>query len=383
MAELIAAARIAVLLHSLEGGGGAQRRVVELVNGFVGEGRAVDLIIAGPGGALESLLSPDVRVIAVDGSPRSLREHLERDAPDVLLAGAAAVHRLAVESMPRPRSFPLVLRASSHPFRTLPKSMPLERLREQVRRRGRIACYAAAELIIAVSEDVAAAIRQRLPDARLMVSHDPVVTDRFLAAADKPVSLPWPDPNVPLVLGVGRFALAKDYPTLLRAFALLRANRAARLVIVGGGSAGERASLLGLARKLGIEDDFALPGETDAVAAWLRQASVFVSSSLWEGASGALIEALAMGCPAVATSSVGSAAQLLQGGELGAIVPPSDPPAMAKAIAAQLDDPPDRGRLVAAADPFRQHRQAHDYLAAIDTCLSDFRRRRSSSQGTA
>jgi glycosyltransferase involved in cell wall biosynthesis len=252
--------------------------------------------------------------------------------------------------------------------------MPRQWLREVFRRRGRIARYAAADLIIAVSDDVAAAIWRTLPNARILVSQDPVITARFLDGANKSVALPWADSGIPLVLGVGRLALAKDFPTLLRAFALLRANRPARLAIVGGGSPRERRSLLRLARKLAIEADFVLPGETDVVAAWFRHASVFVSSSLWEGTPGALIEALAMGCPAVATSSVGSAAQLLRGGELGTIVPAGDPRAMAEAIAAQLDHPPEKACLAAAAEPYREHRQAEDYLAAIDDCVRHFNR---------
>ncbi|MBV9527818.1 glycosyltransferase [Sphingomonas sp.] len=372
MAEARAAERIAVLLHTLESGGGAQRRVVELVNGFAAAGRAVDLHVVQPG-ELRSLVSPQVRVFEVDGS--ALRDHLKCDPPDALLAGAAAIHGLAVRSMPRPRSFPLILRASSHPFRALPWSMPWQKLREQARRRPRIARYREADLVIAVSQDVAASIKRALPLVRVIVSNDPVVTDRFLAGADAPITLPWPsDTEIPLILGIGRLALAKDFPTLLRAFALLRATRPARLAILGGGSAGDRESLLRLARKLGIQADLALPGETGTVAAWLHNASLFVSSSLWEGSSGALIEALAMGCPAVATSSVGSAVELLRNGELGAIVPAGDPSAMAAAMAAQLDRPPESSRLVAAASPYRDHNQAADYLAAIDACVRDFRR---------
>jgi glycosyltransferase involved in cell wall biosynthesis len=369
------AARIAVLLHSLDAGGGAQRRVVELVNGFVAAGRSVELFVADPKGELRDLLSPAVRVVALDRRGAALRGNLERNPPDALLAGAAAVHNLAVWAMPRPRPFPLVLRASSHPFRNFPWSMPWQWLREPLRRRRRIMRYASADLIFAVSEDIAAAIRRALPNARVIVSHDPVVTDPFLAGADARISVPWPeDHRAPLVLGIGRLALAKDFPTLLRAFALLRAKRPARLAIVGGGSQPERRALLSLADKLGISEDFALPGETNAVAAWLRRADLFVSSSLWEGAPGALIEALAMGCPAVATSSAGSAAQLLRGGELGAIVPPGDPQAMAAAMAAQLDDPPDPALLAAAVEPYRERRQAANYLTAIDECLRAFRR---------
>lgn len=372
MPNAAAAGRMAVLLQSLEGGG-SQRRIVELVNGFIEAGRNVDLVLAQAHGELRDRVSPAVRIVELGAPQQSLSAYLDRETPDALLAGAAAVHDVAVEAMSKPRRVPLVLRASSDPFRLFPWSMPRQRLREPLRRRSRIQRYAAADLIIAVADDIAATIARALPAARIKVIDNPVVTPSFLAGADAPISLPWSDElDIPLVIGVGRLALAKDFPTLLRAFALLRATRRARLVILGGGSTRERDTLLRLARKLSIEADFAMPGETEAVAAWLKRAALFVSSSLWEGSAGAFIEALAMGCPVVATS-VGSARQLMRDGKLGALVRPSDPKAMANAMAVQLDTPSDPVQLRAAAAPFRADRQAAEYLAAIDECVRDFR----------
>lgn len=370
--EPSSAQHIAVLIESLEEGG-AQRRVVALANGFAAAARRVDLIVTRAGSELADEVSPKVRLVRLDGDGAQLNEYLVRDAPDLLLAGAASIHDMAVAALPLPRPFPLVLRASSHPFRSFPWSMPRQRLREIARRRRRLRNYRAADLIIAVAEDVAAAVRQAVPGACVIVSNDPVITPRFLAGADAPVPLPWrDDEHVPLVLGVGRLALAKDFPTLLRAFALLRRTRPARLVILGPGSSRDRRRLARLAAKLGIGDDFAQPGPSDIVAAWLKRADLFVCSSLWEGVPGALIEAMAMGCRVVSTSSVGSAGDLLRSGELGSIVAPSKPDAMARAMAAELDRQVDRAALIAAAEPYREGRQAEKYLAVMDQCVREF-----------
>jgi glycosyltransferase involved in cell wall biosynthesis len=370
-----AARKIAVLLQSLEGGG-SQRRIVELVNGFVALGREVDLILADPRGELRDRLSDRVRTVALDRSSlsHSLSDYLNRERPDALLAGAAAVHAIAVDAIRGEPRIPLILRASSHPFRAFPWTLPRQRLIEPFRRRARIRHYAAADLIIAVAEDVAVAIRRGLPSARVAVIPNPVVTTDFLHGAEATIAWPWPDAgHTPLILGIGRFAVAKDFPTLLRAFALLRQKRPGRLVILGDGSVRERQALARLVRKLGIGADVALPGMTDHVAAWLKRADLFVSSSLWEGSAGALIEALAMGCPVVATQCVGSARELLQDGRLGGLMPPRNPAAMAEAMARQLDEPPDRAKLVAAAEPFRADERAADYLSAIDTCVREFK----------
>jgi glycosyltransferase involved in cell wall biosynthesis len=368
MKEPLRVDRIALLLQSLEGGG-AQRRVVELANGFVRNGRRVDLFLTRQEGVLGEALATEVATFSAHDLPNYLRD----DPPGALVSGAAAVHRIAVKSLPPKRAFPLVLRASSHPCRTLPWSMPRELLVERVRRARRMRHYSSADLIIAVALDIAEALRNALPTKCVRVIPNQVITDQFLSRQTAEIDDPWPDrPAVPLIVSVGRLALAKDYPTLLRAFALARRTRPLRLAILGSGSAAERRRLLVLAGKLGIESDFALPGDCDDVAAWLRRASLFVSSSLWEGSPASLIEALAVGCPVIATDSVGVAREILADPELGALVPPGRPGLMAQAISERLDRSHDKERLRGSVEPYRLDR-SQDYLLAIDRCAQRLR----------
>lgn len=365
MSELSRIERIAVLLQSLEGGG-AQRRVIELANGFVRHGCKTDLFLAEQEGALHHVLDKEVRTFPASALHRQLRDF----PPDALLSGAAAIHRLAVKSLPPRRNFPLVMRASSHPYRFLPWSMPRERLIEKVRRVRRIREYSAADLIVAVASDVADALRNALPEKTIEVIPNQVVSEQFLSGISRPIDYPWPeDPAVPLIVGVGRLALAKDYPTLLRAFALVRQTRPVHLAILGSGSAREKHQLLALAEKLGIQNDFALLGDCDHVAAWLSRANLFVSSSLWEGSPAALIEALAVGCPVVATDSVGVAREILVDTELGSLVHPRQPSMMAEAIVDRLGRSHNKDRLRAAAEPYRFDR-SEDYLLAIGRCAA-------------
>ena len=87
--------------------------------------------------------------------------------------------------------------------------MPRHRLRELFRRRARIKRYAAADLIIAVAPDVGEALRRALPSARVEVIANPVISPAFLGAAGNAIVAPWPnDPAIPLVIGIGRFAIA-------------------------------------------------------------------------------------------------------------------------------------------------------------------------------
>jgi glycosyltransferase involved in cell wall biosynthesis len=305
-----------------------------------------------------------VRLISAEG----LSDRLRHDPPGAFLSGAAAVHSFAVRSLPRARRFPLILRASSHPYRDFPWSMPRHRIAELQRRAKRMKAYAAADLIIAVADAVAEPLREAFPDKCIQVVHNQVVTDEFIHGAGATIAYPWPDsPAVPLIVGIGRLAVAKDFPTLLRAFALVRRRREVRLALLGSGPAARRRELLDMASKLQIESDFALNDETDHVAAWLSRAKLLVSSSLWEGAPAVIIEALAMGAPVIATDSVGAAREILADPELGALVPPRRPRLMAEAIAEWLDRPIDQERLRAATAPYRID-PTDEYLSAIDEC---------------
>lgn len=359
--------RIAVLLQSLEAGG-AQRRVVDLANGFIRDGREVDLFLVDSSGKLRDRIAPQVRLFpAVE-----LADRMQSDPPGALLSGASAVHARAVRSVPAKRSFPLILRASSHPHRRFPWSMPRQRLGELGRRRRRMNAYAAADLIIAVADAVAEPLRDAFPGKPIEVIRNQVVTDEFLAGATAHIDYPWPDDSsVPLVVGIGRLAVAKDFPTLVRAFALVRRNRELRLAILGGGRDAQRRRLVRLADKLGIAGDVALVDHSDEVAAWLSRATLLVSSSLWEGAPAVLIEALAMGCAVIATDSPGAAREILADHELGALVPPRRPRLMANAIAEWLDRRVNQQTLWAATEPYRRD-PAEDYLRAIDACAERF-----------
>jgi glycosyltransferase involved in cell wall biosynthesis len=362
--------RIAILLQSLEGGG-AQRRVVDIANGFIREGREVDLFLVNPSGKLRDRIAPDVRLFPA----AELAGRLRSDPPGALLSGASAVHVRAVRSLPAERSFPLILRASSHPHRRFPPSMPRQRLGELGRRRRRMNAYAAADLIIAVADAVAEPLRDAFPGKPIEVIRNHVVTDEFLSGATARIDYPWrDDSSVPLIVGIGRLSVAKDFPTLVRAFALVRRSRELRLAIVGGGPDAQRRRLVRLAAKLGVASDVALIDHSDEVAAWLSRAQLLVSSSLWEGAPAVHIEALAMACPVIATDSPGAAREILADHELGALVPPRRPQPMADAIAKWLDRPVDQQRLWAATAPYRRD-PTEQYLHAIDGCAERFAER--------
>ena len=199
---------------------------------------------------------------------------------------------------------------------------------------------------------------------RIASIYNPILTDQIKAQSILPVFHPWFDTGkIPIILGVGRLVPAKDFPTLLKAFAHIRATRPARLVILGEGR--ERQILENLAIKLEIASDFSLPGFKANPYAYMSRATVFVLSSLLEGLPNALIEALACGCPVVSTNCRSGPQEILANGAFGSLVPVGDERALAKAILNTLEHPSNAERLRARAAEFDIQTIAEQYLQVL------------------
>lgn len=210
--------------------------------------------------------------------------------------------------------------------------------------------YPLASAVVAVSQGVKRTLTVLgVPGDRIHVLPNPVLADDFQRVAQQPVDHPWfSDPSRPVVIGVGRLGPEKDFATLVRAFARIRHEARARLVLVGEGA--ERRALEALVTELGLADDVWLAGHQANPCAMIARSRVLVSSSRFEGAPLVVVEAMACGCPIVATSTVG-ASEMLEDGRYGRIVPIGDPGAMAQAIEDTLRQPIDvePGRRRAAA----------------------------------
>jgi len=226
--------------------------------------------------------------------------------------------------------------------------------------------YPAADAIVGVSRAVAddLAACSGLARERIVNAPNPVVDSALRTAAAIQSDHPWFAPGQPpVILGVGRLVEQKDPVTLLRAFAQLRARRPARLMLIGDGPLS--ADLNTLARELGVGDDVALSGWNDNPFPAMAAAGVFVLPSRFEGLPGVLIQALACGCPAVATDCPGGSAEILAGGQYGTLVPVGDIETMAAAIEDTLDHPPDRDALRARAEDYSAEKSAACYAALL------------------
>lgn len=358
--------QLALYLPNLDGGG-AERMMVNLAAGFVRRGLRTDLVLATARGPYLSLVDPGVRVVdlaasGVTASLPGLVRYLRRERPQALLAtlNHASVVALLARALARTRTR-VVVRESNMLFPNPASSLKGRSLRLSVR-----ALYPLADAFIAVSQGVAADLVRfaGVDPAEVRTVYNPVVSAELLARAQETPPHPFFAPGEPpVVLGVGRLGVQKDFPTLIRAFAEAASATPARLVILGEGE--KRSELEALVRDLGLAARVSLPGFADNPFAYMARADTFVLSSRFEGLPGALIQAMACGCKVVSTDCPSGPAEILRGGALAPLVPVGDVPALAAAISASLALPAAPPALAARAHDFSDEHTLPGYLEVL------------------
>lgn len=154
------------------------------------------------------------------------------------------------------------------------------------------------------------------------------------------------EPDAVVVGSIGRLDPVKDFPTLVAAFARARASQPGmRLVIIGDGP--ERAAIENAVAAVGAEGSIRLLGHRQDARALLAAVDIYANSSISEGISLTLLEAMAACCPIVATA-VGGTPEVVQHESTGILVPPRSPEAMGIQLEA----------LAAAPDRARRYREA-------------------------
>jgi glycosyltransferase involved in cell wall biosynthesis len=321
------------------GAGGSERGMINLAGELAARGRSVVLLVVREEGPLRPLVDKRVEVVdlrarAVVPALPPLVRWLDARGPHVLLSACANSNVVAVAAARLARAPIRVV--VSEPTTLSRVALDTRRVRHRLVPRAARWAYPRADAVVAISEGVADDLEtnMRLPRDRVQVIPNPL-TPGLLAQATAEPEHPWfRDGGAPVLLSVARLSPAKDIPTLLQAFAQVRAAAPARLVVLGEGE--ERKRLESLVRRLGLGADVDLAGYAANPYSAMAAADTLVLSSRREGLPTVLLEALALGTPIVATDCPSGPREILEGGRLGRLVPPRDPAALAEAMLGAL-----------------------------------------------
>jgi glycosyltransferase involved in cell wall biosynthesis len=327
--------KLSIYLPSLRGGG-AERAMVTLANGFAARGHRVDLVLAKAEGPYLVDVAAAVRVIdlkagGVFKSLPGLVCYLRRKRPDAMLSAMshANVIALIARRLARvPTRLVVSERASLAGVRDHYKGLGHRLIRGLMR-----LTYPSADAVTVVARAMAddVAVGLGVERSRIHAIYNPVVTPALVHAALETPGHSWfSDGGPPVILSVGRLSAEKDFPTLIKAFATLCKQRPARLIILGEGE--DRSLLEKQVQELGLEADVALPGFAANPYAYMRQAGLFVLSSRFEGLPGVLIQAMACGTPVVSTNCPTGPDEILENGRWGRLVPVGDVTALTVAM---------------------------------------------------
>jgi glycosyltransferase involved in cell wall biosynthesis len=327
--------RIAIFMRYLTVSG-AHGAMLKLAKGLVEHGYPVDLVFNWKIDHHLDLVPEGVRVIDLKSSGLlsslfDFVKYLRQERPIATISTLASADIINLLAKP-------LVGKRHRPIISVQNTVTQELNSDRLKSRGLIYfcaryLYYWADGLVAISRGVGKDLADfaGLPPERINVIYNPAITADIFEKAKSPIEHPWfalGEP--PVILGVGRLERQKDFPTLIQAFAKVRAVNPARLVILGWGP--DKEKLESLVHDLGLQDDVAFPGSVKNPYPYMAQSSVFVLSSIYEGLSNALIEATALGTPVVSTNCPHGPAEVLHDGKYGTLVPVGDSDQMAKAI---------------------------------------------------
>ncbi|MFS8496448.1 MAG: glycosyltransferase [Actinomycetes bacterium] len=367
------------------GAGGAERSLVELVPAVAARGRRPVVVCLH---SRDVGFEDDVRASGVDlrflsasglvGKVRELRRLIEEERPALVYSSlfeASLVTRLAAARKGVPVMVNLA-NTSYDPVRRLDPNIKWWRFRLVQEVDGYLSRHL-TDHFHAVSQAVkdSAVASLRIPPDQITVVYrgrDPErigePTPERRQRVRRALGL---DDETPVLVTVGRQEFQKGHRYLIEAMPkILERHPRTRLLIVGRRGAAtpelERA-----VADFGVADSVSFLGHRADVTDLMAASDLFVFPSLFEGLGGALIEALALGLPIVA-SDIPPVREVVGDDPVADLVPPRDAAALAETVAALLDEPDRRRRYAEAGrDRFRRMFLAEHATARLVDLLDE------------
>ncbi len=360
--------RITFFLDALHGGG-AEKAVVNMLQGLSKRDFILDLVLAKIEGPYVEMVPKEVNMIDL-GTGRAMKSvfpltsYLKQNRPWALVANMGHVNVAAAIAKELSGISTRLVLVEQNNISAHPPSIPRAKLIKPLAKW----LYPRADIVAGVSAGVARDIEYQygLTAGRALVINNPVVDETLFIKAKETPDHPWfQDQDIPVFLAVGRLTEQKDFPNLLQAFALVRAKQAARLIILGEGE--DRSKLEAEINRLGIAADVLMPGFAANPYSYMSHARALILSSKEEGLPTVLIEALGCGCQIVSTNCPSGPDEILEGGKFGILVPVADSKALSEGMLNSLNSKLSKEVLVERARYFSTDKVVAKFLDLLNS----------------
>lgn len=195
--------------------------------------------------------------------------------------------------------------------------------------------YSDAELVTVVSEGGKEDLIKNfdINDKLIQAIYNPVDLEKIRRMAEEDAGITY---DKPTIVAGGRLIYSKGFDILLKAFRKVKNHIDCRLLILGKGE--ERENLISLGESLNLGKDVVFLGFHHNPFKYMKRATVFCTTTRYEGLGNTIIEAMALGLPVIATDCRSGPGETLDGGKYGILVPPEDTDSTAEALISVLSD---------------------------------------------
>jgi len=334
---------IAFFVPSLEGGG-AERFMVNLANEFSDKGNKVYLVASSLTGSYISEVSDqieviDLRVSRVLYSLPKLIFFLRTIKPSILISTIYHANMVSVTAGIIARSQTKIIIREDNMNESL-RNKSSSFIAYQITFFFKKFLYKMSHAVVVLSNAMGEEIKDLIPgiDKKVNLIYNFVDLEAIENLSREDVKHPWLQDNhtSPVIVSAGRLSDQKNWPLLLRAFALNLDHRDIKLIILGEGE--KRKELEGLIVDLGIQNNVSLPGFKQNPFSWMARSDIFALSSNFEGCPNVILQALCCGCKIISSDCESGPREILEDGKWGELFKVGDISDLSRKIKLSLDE---------------------------------------------
>lgn len=297
--------KITIFLSSFRAGGG-EKNLINLANHLDDLGFEVDMLVIKPVGQYKGKVNPKINIINIDAgrivfSIPKMISYLKNNKPEMVISTDEFTHIISLVSRKLSKVETKIVFRMGNMFSILfskykgfKQGFFIPFIAKRI--------YKYADIFIANSFGVADDVSNffKIPRNKIKVIHNPKQVSEIRKKGEEESGHLWlDDKKLPVILFVGRIREQKDLTILIKSFNEVIHKKQARLLFVGVGR--EQKRLEKLIKELNISEFVDFYGFSENPYSFMTKADVFITTSIWEGFSNSLQEAMVCGAPIVAT----------------------------------------------------------------------------------